>query len=156
VGPAVQRNRGYGCAPARRLAAGPHTAARGGRCAWARDCTDKAGSHGSESEGGGRWAREETGAENLVPPSSERERGRECGCGPSLRGGIYLSGNAGARGLAGLDWACWVETGLSFSREFRIAFLFIFTMDFKSNSNQIQIQTIPNMCIKQKDNLGST
>jgi hypothetical protein len=32
---------------------------------------------------------------------------------------------------------------------------FIFSMDFKLNSNPIQIQTNSNMCIKQKNNLGS-
>jgi hypothetical protein len=36
-----------------------------------------------------------------------------------------------------------------------MAFLFIFSRVFKSNSNQMQIQTISNMCIKQKNKLGS-
>jgi hypothetical protein len=41
------------------------------------------------------------------------------------------------RGLAGLSWAEWAEIGFSFSLEFLMPFLFIFSMDFKSNSNQI-------------------
>jgi hypothetical protein len=59
------------------------------------------------------------------------------------------------RGLARLGWASWAEFRFSFSPEFLKAFLFIFSMDFKSNSNPNQIQTISHMCIKQKNNLGS-
>jgi energy-converting hydrogenase Eha subunit G len=61
-----------------------------------------------------------------------------------------------ARGLAGLGWAEWAECGFSIFWNFPKAFLFIFSMDFKSNSNPIQIQTNSNMFIKQKNNLGST
>jgi hypothetical protein len=48
-------------------------------------------------------------------------------------------GNAGAcaRGLAGPSWASWAEMAFSFSREFLIAFIFIFSRVFNSNSNQI-------------------
>jgi hypothetical protein len=57
---------------------------------------------------------------------------------------------------AGLRWACWAKLRFSIFLEFPVAFLFIFSRVSKSNSNQIQIQTISNMCIKQKNNLGST
>jgi hypothetical protein len=67
-------------------------------------------------------------------------------------GPTYEAKRARARGL---DWALWAKIGFSFSREFLNAFIFIFSMDFKSSLNQIQIQTISNMCIKQKNNLGS-
>jgi hypothetical protein len=43
---------------------------------------------------------------------------------------------AWARGLAGLSWAGWAELVFSFSREFIIAFLFIFSKVLNSNSNQ--------------------
>jgi hypothetical protein len=55
-------------------------------------------------------------------------------------------------GWVGLNWA---KIGFPFSLEFLKAFLFIFLYGIKSNSNQIQIQTFSNMCIKQKNNLGS-
>jgi hypothetical protein len=76
------------------------------------------------------------------------------GRGPSLTGGTHLAGDAGA---AWLGWIGpnWAKIGFSFSRDFLNVSLFIFPMDFKLNSNQIQIQTISSMCIKQKDNLGS-
>jgi hypothetical protein len=60
-----------------------------------------------------------------------------------------------SRGLDGLSWAGWVELAFSFFLEFLIAFLFIFSRVSKSNSNEMQIQTISNMCIKQKNKLGS-
>jgi hypothetical protein len=47
-----------------------------------------------------------------------------------LMGGVHLSGDMGARGLAGLSWAEWAEFGFSFSLEFLMPFLFIFSMDF--------------------------
>jgi hypothetical protein len=71
------------------------------------------------------------------------------GIGPSLAGGVHLSGDAGARGLAGLSWAEWAEIGFSFSLNFLVPFLFIFCSELNSNSN------ISNMCIKSKNNLGS-
>jgi hypothetical protein len=64
---------------------------------------------------GQRWQSEPTGQREGVgacakePASTIRphqaERGRERGCGLSLTGRTHLSGEAGARGLAGLDWA---------------------------------------------------
>jgi hypothetical protein len=76
-------------------------------------------------------AREEIDADNPAPPGSRRERDRVCGRGSSLIGGSHLLGDAGARGLAGLDWAYWAEMGFYFFLEFLMAFLFIFSMDFK-------------------------
>jgi hypothetical protein len=43
-----------------------------------------------------------------------------------------------ARGLAGLSWVEWAQFSFSFSLEFLMPFLFIFYMDFKSNSNQFK------------------
>jgi hypothetical protein len=42
------------------------------------------------------------------------------------------------RGPTGLDWADWAESGFSFFSEFLVAFLFIFSRVFNSNSNQIK------------------
>jgi hypothetical protein len=55
------------------------------------------------------------------PPGSGRETERVCA-------------DAGARGLAGPSWA---KKSFSFSREFLIAFLFIFSRVFNTNSNQV-------------------
>jgi hypothetical protein len=52
-------------------------------------------------------------------------------------GSAYQATRARARGLAGLDWAEWAKIGFSFSLEFLMPFIFIFSMGFKSNSNQI-------------------
>jgi energy-converting hydrogenase Eha subunit G len=53
-----------------------------------------------------------------------------------------VSGGAGARGLAGPDWAEWAKIGFSIFLEFPNAFLFIFSIKFNSNSTTIQIQII--------------
>jgi hypothetical protein len=52
-------------------------------------------------------------------------------------GGTRLSGTEGARG-ATLNGPTWAEIAFPFSREFLIAFLFIFSRVFNSNSNQIK------------------
>jgi hypothetical protein len=60
------------------------------------------------------------------------------GRGLSLIGGVHLSGNAGARSRP--SWAelgRGAEFGFSFSLEFLMPFIFIFFMDFKSNSDPI-------------------
>jgi hypothetical protein len=77
-----------------------------------------------------------TGADRLAPPCSER--GRESAL------------------LAGLDWAGWAELVFLFFLEFPNAFLFIFSMDFNSNSTIIQIQIIQTCASNKKNNLGST
>jgi hypothetical protein len=66
----------------------------------------------------------------------EREREHMRGCGLSPTGGVHLSGNVSARGLAVLSWPEWAEIGFSFSLKFLMSFLFIFSIDFKSNLNQ--------------------
>jgi hypothetical protein len=56
-------------------------------------------------------------------------------------GGTRLSGTEGARARAraqaGLNGLTWAELAYLFSREFLIAFLFIFSRVFNSNSNQV-------------------
>jgi hypothetical protein len=81
------------------------------------------------------------GVDRPVPPSSERERGRESARARTWavadRWDLPVRRRGRARGLAGLSWAEGAEFGLSFSLEFLMPFLFIFSMDFKSNSTQI-------------------
>jgi hypothetical protein len=123
------------------------------------DGTDRAGPPRSERERARRRTVHDT--DETGPQRRERESRRvheviECvrGGGPSLTGGTHLSSDAGTH-AAWLGWASWAEFRFSFSPEFLKAFLFIFSMDLKSNSNPNQIQTISHMCIKQKNNLGS-
>jgi hypothetical protein len=73
----------------------------------------------------------------------------------SLIGGVYLSSDAGGRGLAGLSWAEWAAFGFLFLWNFN-AFSFLFSL-WVSNRIQtkFQIQTNSNMCINSKNNLGS-
>jgi hypothetical protein len=59
------------------------------------------------------------------------------GRGQSVAGGVHLSGDASARGLAGPNWAGWAELSFPFFLEFLISFLFIFSRVFNSNSNQV-------------------
>jgi hypothetical protein len=95
-----------------------------------------------------RWGRrdregsEHTGERNGVdrpgPRGSERERGgeRRAGVGADRRGPpVRHRGRAGTG--AGLSGPTWAELGFPFSREFLIAFLFIFSRVFNSNSNQV-------------------
>jgi hypothetical protein len=81
------------------------------------------------------------GADKPGPRGSERERerGREgARVGADWRGPpIRHRRRVGARG-AGLSGPTWAELGFLFSREFLIAFLFIFSRVFNSNSNQIK------------------
>jgi hypothetical protein len=83
-------------------------------------------------------AREGTGTDNPAPPGSGKERAWT----PAIvqRWDPPVTRSRSAR----TSWLGW--TGLngpksvfSFSREFLNAFIFIFSMDFKSHSNQIQI-----------------
>jgi hypothetical protein len=65
----------------------------------------------------------------------------------------------GRRMRVGLRWvsfAVWAVIRFSIFLEFLIPFLFIFSMDSNQIQTPIQIQMISNMCIKQKNNLGST
>jgi hypothetical protein len=64
---------------------------------------------------------------------------------------------AGARaalvGWVGLNWA---EFGFPFFSKFLIAFLFIFSSELYPNSNTKSNSNNSSMCIKSKNNLGST
>jgi hypothetical protein len=82
------------------------------------------------------------GADKLAP-STEREGGGErVGVADADRWVPPISRSGRARVLAGLDWVEWAEFGFPIFLEFPNAFLLIFTMEFKSNSNLIQIQII--------------
>jgi hypothetical protein len=70
-------------------------------------------------------------------------------------GGARLSGTGGARARAGLSGPIWAEIGFPFSRDFLIAFLFIFSRVFNSNSNQVS-NSNQIKCMQQfKEHLGS-
>jgi hypothetical protein len=61
---------------------------------------------------------------------------------------------ASTRDLTGLDWAEWANWGFPFygiSKCFSFYFLYGIQIKFKPNSNSNN----SNMCIKQKNNLGS-
>jgi hypothetical protein len=91
------------------------------------------------ARGSGR-ASEETGADTVAPPNNGRERGRAGATGADRR--VPPVRRSGARGLAGSNWAERAEIGFSIFLEFSNAFLFIFSMEFNSNSTTIQIQII--------------
>jgi hypothetical protein len=92
---------------------------------------DKWGRRDRERERAG--ATENNGADRVGP--RDTERGREGALRVAPTGGTRLSGRGGARtGLSGLPLA---EFGFPFSREFLIAFLFIFSRVFSSNPNQV-------------------
>jgi hypothetical protein len=83
------------------------------------------------SEGAG----ERNDADRPGPWGIERERGREGALELAPTGGARLSGTEGVR--AGLSGPVWAEIGFPFSREFLIAFLFIFSRVSNSTSNQV-------------------
>jgi hypothetical protein len=83
---------------------------------------------------------ERNDADRSAPQSSEREREGEKGCagwrrkaGPACQA-PRARGCRRARG-AGLNGPTWAEIAFPFSRKFLIAFLFIFSRVFNSNSN---------------------
>jgi hypothetical protein len=66
----------------------------------------------------------------------ERERGREGALELAPTSGARVSGTEGARACtrgAGPAWAKWARLAFSISKEFLIAFLFIFSRVFNSN-----------------------
>jgi hypothetical protein len=86
----------------------------GGSLRWRGGPTRPRGKGGA---GEGDWRRQ-------IGPTGQREgeesaRGRK----PPLTGGAHLSGSAGARGPAGLDWAGRAQ--FSFLSEFPIVFYFL-------------------------------
>jgi hypothetical protein len=58
--------------------------------------------------------------------------------GPSLTGGVHLSRNEGARGLARLSWVEWAEFGFFFFPRIFNAFSFYFLYGFKIKFKPIQ------------------
>jgi hypothetical protein len=112
-----------------------------------------------------RWGRrdregnEHAGERNSTdrPSPWDRERGREGALKVAPTGRTRLSGREGERarartGLSGLPWA---EIGFPFSREFLIAFLFIFSRVFNSNSNQVPNSNQIKYVQQFKEYLGS-
>jgi hypothetical protein len=65
----------------------------------------------------------------------ERERARS---GLRRQAGPACQARGGAGAGAGLNGSTWAEMAFSISREFLIAFLFIFSRVFNSNSNKIK------------------
>jgi hypothetical protein len=126
----VHGERGEGRAdkggPRRRKREGGHTGQRLGD--WRTGPARQRGKRGTQAKG--------TGADNLAPLGSERERE---GCGADWR---RQAGSAcqerKARGRAarpcGLVWA---KLAFSFFLNFLIAFPFLFSRVFNSNSNQV-------------------
>jgi hypothetical protein len=66
-------------------------------------------------------------------------------------GGVHLSADAGARGLAGPDWASWAKLAFSIFLEFLNAFSFYFLYGIQLKFNHNSNSNNSNMCIKQKE-----
>jgi hypothetical protein len=99
------------------------------------------------ARGSGR-ASEETGDDMVAPPGSGRER-EGAWTWLALTGGSHLPDGVGVRGLARSDWSERAEFSFSIFLEFPNGFLFIFSMEFNSNSTTIQIQIIQ-ICASNK------
>jgi hypothetical protein len=94
--------------------------------------------------------------------ASERERERERGesehaqvCADRRGSSVRHKGRAGARAGAGLSGPVWAKIGFPFSRDFLIAFLFIFSRVFNSNSNQVSNSNQIKYMQQFKEHLGS-
>jgi hypothetical protein len=131
---------------------------------WARPRRGIMGERLGTPDRWGRWDREgskrageRNGADRPGPRGSERERGVERGragvgadrWGPPVRHQGHV-GTPRAR-LSGPTWA---ELDFPFSREFLIAFLFIFSRVFNSNSNQVSNSNQINHVQQFKEYLG--
>jgi hypothetical protein len=113
----------------------------------------------------GRRNRERSGraCERTAPTSlahgAARERGRKGALVGTDRRGPPIRhrgrGGAGARARAGLSGPTLAELGFSFSRDFLIAFLFIFSRVFNSNSNQVSNSNQIKYMQQFKEYLGS-
>jgi hypothetical protein len=101
------------------------------------------GAHGTERERGPHLRGVD--ADRSAPPGRGREGGRARGCRLALIGGSHLSGERTRARLTGPSWAVRAELGFSIFLNFEMTFLFVFSMEFNSNSNN------SNMCIKQKE-----
>jgi hypothetical protein len=98
-----------------------------------------------DREGSGR-ACERNDADKPGPRGNKTERGRE--------GARVGTEGARVRG-AGLSGPTWAELGFSIFKEFLIAFLFIFSRVFKSNSNQVSNSVQIKHVQQFKEYLGS-
>jgi hypothetical protein len=114
---------------------------------------------GTERETSAR-ARETTSTGLAHGAARERERGR-AGVGADRRsppvrhrGRAGADARARARVGARLNGTTWAELGFPFSREFLIAFLFIFSRFFNSNSNQVSNSNQINLVQQFKEYLG--
>jgi hypothetical protein len=97
-----------GCGEDETDRAGPRRRGTGARTK-ATDA-DEAGPQRRES--GGR-VDEGNNTDKPAPSGRGREGAWVCDRGLALTGGVHLSADAGARGLAGLDWAAWAEISFS-------------------------------------------
>jgi hypothetical protein len=70
-------------------------------------------------------------------------------------GGARLSDTGGAQARAGLSGPAWAEIGFPFSRDCVIAFVFIFSRVFNSNSNQVSNSNQIKYMQQFKEYLGS-
>jgi hypothetical protein len=104
---------------------------------------------GSKREG------ERNDTDRSSPRGSKRETGREGALNLAPTGGARLSGTDGTHAGAGLSGPTWAELGFPFSREFLIAFLFIFSRVFNSNSNQVSNSNQIKYVQQFKEYLGS-
>jgi hypothetical protein len=92
----------------------------------------------------------EDGADKPGPQGSERERER------GRAGWRRQAGPAcQAQGVRGLSGPTWAEIGFPFSKDFLIAFLFIFSRVFNSNSNQVSNSNQIKYMQQFKEYLGS-
>jgi hypothetical protein len=102
---------------------------------------------------------ESNGADRSVPRDRERESEGERAIRFAPKGGARLSGTEGmrarARARSGLNGLSWAEMAFPFPREFPIAFLFIFSMVFNSNSNQVSNSNQIKYVQQFKEYLGS-
>jgi hypothetical protein len=92
-----------------------------------------------------------------VDPTEQRGRGEERACWSLRRQAGPACQAQGARGRAWaeLSGPVWAEIGFPFFRDFLIAFLFIFSRVFNSNSNQVS-NSNQIKCMRQfKEYLGS-
>jgi hypothetical protein len=114
---------------------------------------------GTAGQREGEWAHTREPASTGLAHGAARERGREGALRLAPTGGARLSDTRGAqawaRAGAGPTWAKWAEMAFSISREFLIAFLFIFFRVFNSNSNQVSNSKQINYMQQLKEYLGS-
>jgi hypothetical protein len=105
----------------------------------------------------GEWAHAREPVPTGMAHGAARERGR-AGAGADRRGPpVRNRGRAGAsmRARARLIGPTWAEIGFPFSRDFLIAFLFIFSRVFNSNSNQVSNSNQIKYMQQFKEYLGS-